>query len=162
MDQTPRMIPRHKQMSMSFATPFSETLSLEDRIDQLEYRINAFHYNVDSIQVDDNTYKWTDILKRMEHIHSKTREIQRNLPENLLLIEKKSEDLEGLLTDLQPVNRISLEIGSLHDSIQLENRNTAIKQQLMSQLDQLQNSINYLRSDIFRQQDEIDELRYKV
>lgn len=162
MDETPRLIPRNKQMSMSFATPFHENMTVEDRIEQLEYRIHAFQYTLDSIQVDDNSYRWSDIYKRIANIEKKTRDVQRNLPEKLLLTEKKSEDLEVSIAEMQPLSRLQLELAAFHDTIESEKRNSSIKQQLMAKLDQLQSSISYLRSDIFHQIDEIEDLKYRI
>jgi hypothetical protein len=162
MDETPTLIPRNKQMSMSFATPFHENMTLEDRVEQLEYRINAFQYTVDSIQVDDSSYRWRDIYKRIANIEKKTRDVQRNLPERLLTTEKKSEDLEISIAEMHPLSRSQLESATFHDAVESEKRNSSIKQQLMAKLDQLQSSISYLRSDIFRQRDEIEDLRYRI
>jgi outer membrane murein-binding lipoprotein Lpp len=162
MDETPRLIPRNKQMSMSFATPFQENMTLEDRVEQLEYRINAFQYTLDSIQVDDNSYRWSDIYKRIANIEKKTRDVQRNLPEKLLVTEKKSEDLEVSIAEMQPLSSLQLELATFHDTIESEKRNSSIKQQLMAKLDQLQNSMNYLESDIFHQRDEIEDLKYRI
>jgi len=147
---------------MSFAMPFQENMTLEDRVEQLEYRINAFQYTADSIQVDDNSYRWSDIYKRIANIEKKTRDLQRNLPEKLLVTEMKSEDLEISIAEMQPLSGFQLELSTFHDAIESEKRNSSIKQQLIAKLDQLQSSMSYLRSDIFRQSDEIEDLKYRI